>query len=245
MEYFWCTARTAPKGVGFSLFGATHVLWLVITIAVLVGCSMFYQRSASEGRSAFRKWVAFFLVIDELFKQVCLLATGSWLPEYLPLHLCSINIFVICWHAFRPSHLCGNFLYTVCIPGALAALLFPSWNELPFLNFMHLHSFTVHILLVLYPVMLTIAGDIRPDPKTVPKCLLILLVMAVAAYLINPLLESNFFFMASAGKGNPLYWFQQNWGNHLLGFPVLVSAVILVMHGPRLLLKNRRKKLPD
>ena len=35
--------------------------------------------------------------------------------------------------------------------------------------------------------------------------------------------------MIYAEKGNPLYWFEQNWGSHLYGFPVLIAAVIAVM----------------
>ncbi len=132
-------------------------------------------------------------------------------------------------------------MYTVCIPGAMAALLFPSWTKLPLLNFMHIHSFTVHILLALYPIVLTVVGDIKPNMKAVPKCLLILLGMAIGAYLLNPVLDSNFFFMSSAGEGNPLQWFEVNWGNHLYGFPLLVAAVIAVMHGLRLVVSKLRK----
>lgn len=232
MVYFGDTVETIPDGVGFSLFDGTHITWMIVFVIVTAVCCFRYRALSEKARAAWRKTVAALLVADELFKQVGLILAGSWLPEYLPLHLCSVNIFLICYHAFKPGHLSGNFLYTVCIPGALAALLFPSWNELPVLNFMHLHSFTVHILLAMYPIALTVAGEIRPDVKTLPKCLLILIVMAVVAYLINPLLDANFFFMAGASKGNPLYWFKVNWGSHLYGFPILVAAVIIVMHIP-------------
>lgn len=242
MKYFLDTTGTIPDGLGFDLFGPTHLIWLAVFAAAAVLCSVHYRRLGEPGRGVWRKVMAALLIADEVYKQVFLLIGGRWLPEYLPLHLCSINIFLIAYHAFRPGRLSGNFLYTVCIPGALAALLFPSWTALPVANFMHTHSFTVHMLLALYPIVLTVAGDIRPEAKYLPKCIGILLVMAAVAWVINPLLDANFFFMAQAGEGNPLYWFEQNWGNHLYGFPVLVTAIVLVMHGPWVIARRLKTK---
>jgi len=242
MEYFLDTTGTIPNGLGFGLFSLTHVLWLGAFAVLTIACCLHYRSLGDAGRSIWRKVMALLLVADELFKQICLLLGGRWLPEYLPLHLCSVNIFLAARHALRPGKLSGNFLYTVCIPGALAALLFPSWSSLPVANFMHIHSFTVHMLLAMYPIVLTAAGDIRPDVKYVPKCVGILLIMAAISWVINPMLNANFFFMAEAGEGNPLYWFEQNWGNHLLGFPVLVTAIIAVMHGPWIIARKLKTK---
>ena len=170
------------------------------------------------------------LILDELIKIVGLSAFGNYDVSYLPLHLCSINIILIAVHVFKPSKALDNFLYSICIPGALAALLFPTWTKLPFLNFMHLHSFTVHILLATYPIMLTFAKDIRPSAKDLPKSLLLLMGMALPIYVVNLLCDTNFMFLMSASKGNPLYWFETAWGSHLLGFPVIMAGVLFVMY---------------
>ena len=34
-------------------------------------------------------------------------------------------------------------------------------------------------------------------------------------------------FLMYAPEGNPLYWFQQTFGNHFIGFPVLIAAVVV------------------
>jgi len=120
----------------------------------------------------------------------------------------------------------------------LAALLFPNWASLPFPNLMHIHSFTIHTLLVAYPVMLTFAGEIKPSARYIPRCLLLLSVLCIPGIIVNFLFGSNFMFLMYAEPGNPLYVFEQLWGNHLLGLPVLIAAVILLMHGPRLLFKS-------
>ena len=130
----------------------------------------------------------------------------------------------------------------VCIPGTLAALLFPSWTELPLANFMHLHSFTVHILLILYPIVLTVNGVIRPQVKGIPKSLLLLALMAGFALVVNLLCDTNFMFLMSASKGNPLYFFKQMWGSHLWGFPVIISGVMILLYVPLELYRKFKKK---
>jgi len=238
MAYLLDTTQTVPEGVGFPLFGLTHLIWLGLILVFLVGSCTAYKRMRSTRREYMRLVFAALLVADEIFKYIVLAVGDRWLADYLPLHLCSVNIFLIAIHAVRPNKLLDNFLYTVCIPGAVAALLFPNWASLPFPNLMHIHSFTVHALLVAYPVMLTAAGEIRPSARYVPKCVLLMVLLGIPGLIVNIFFGSNFMFLSYVEPGNPLYVFEQLWGNHLLGLPVLIAAVVVVMHGPRVLCKN-------
>jgi len=242
MQYFMDTTETIPLSVGFSHYDGLHIVWLCALVVFLVVNCVWYRKMHTDGRARWRKGIAAALLADELFKVVMLFAGHRYLADYLPLHLCSINIFIITYHAFHPSKLLDNFLYLVCTPGTLAALLFPSWTSLPLGNFMHIHSFTVHILLIAYPVVLTVGGDFRLDVKWIGKCLGFLIVMAIPIYGINLLLDTNFMFLMYAEKGNPLYWFGQNWGSHLWGFPVIICGVVIVMYLPVLLMRRFGRK---
>lgn len=232
MQYFLDTTETAPAGIGFAHFDVLHIIWLVLFALIAVVNCVWYRKLDQKGRSLWKKIVALLLIADEIFKVVMLVIGGRYLASYLPLHLCSINIFLIAFHAWKPSKILGGYLYTVGIPGALAALLFPTWTALPLDNFMHLHSFTVHILLALYPIVLTSCGEIEPKSKLISKYLLLLICMAIPIYFINLLLDTNFMFLMSADPGNPLYLFEQVWGNHLFGFPVIIAGVLAVMFIP-------------
>lgn len=241
MQYFMDTTETVPAGVGFAHYDLLHLLWLALFLIVTIVSVATYRKMSLKARRAWRISVAALLIADEVFKVAMLLIGGRYLPGYLPLHLCSINIFLIAIHAWKPSKLLGGYLYTVGIPGAVAALLFPTWSSLPFANFMHLHSFTVHILLALYPITLAAAGELKPEVKRIPQYLLLLVAMAVPIYFINLLLDTNFMFLMSADPGNPLYLFQQLWGNHLYGFPVLIIAVLAVMYIPLVIFRKVKK----
>ena len=242
MEKFFLTSEIAPEGVGFSGLSFWHVVWLVGFVTCLFLCSMLYRRADNTVAAKWRKTIAVLILANEVFlKQLPLILMGNWLPNYLPLHLCSINVFLITWHAWKGGDLLGDFLYTVCIPGAVAALLFPSWTALPPFCLMSIHSFTIHILLVLYPVLLLVRGDVKPTWRKIPQCLVILISLAVIALAANWIFDTNFFFLSKADPGNPLYLFETMWGSHLLGFPVLITAVLIVMHVPLVLVKRFRK----
>ena len=240
MEYFLETTDTIEAGVGFDHYGLLHIVWLVLAALTFVFVTKAYCRKDVQTKAKWRKVVALLIVADELWKMLWLTIGGNYTFDYLPLHLCSINIILIAIHAWKPSKLLDNFLYLVCIPGALSALLFPSWASLPLANFMHLHSFTIHMLLAAYPIILTCGGDIKPDVKQLPKCLLLLAAMAVPLYFFNFWADTNFMFLKFAEAGTPLVWFAEHWGNHLLGFPVLIGAAIAIMHLPPLLLRRLR-----
>lgn len=232
MKYFLDTVDTVVDGVGFSHYDGLHLCWLAFFVCIVIISCLWYRKAGATARDRWNKTVAILVVLDELFKMAMLAIGGRYTLGYLPLHLCSINIFVIAIHAWKPKETLGSFLYTVCIPGAIAALLFPTWSSLPLGNFMHIHSFTVHILLALYPIVLAVNGQIHISIRNVPKCLLMLIVMAVPIYVFNLIFDTNFMFLMSADPGNPLYLFEQMWGNHLFGFPVIITAIIIVMYVP-------------
>lgn len=241
MCYFLDTVDTVPEGVGFPFYGTIHILWLVAFVVLVALNCFWYAKMTEPSKKNWKKVVALLLVADEIFKVSMLVIGGNYTASYLPLHLCSINIFLIAVHAWKPSETLNSFLYTICIPGALAALLFPSWSKLPVMNFMHIHSFTVHILLALYPLVLTICGEIKPRLKHVAKCMLLLIAIAAVIYGVNLLLDTNFMFLMSAEKDNPLYIFEQLWGSHLLGFPVIIAGILIVMYLPFEIIRIIRK----
>ena len=242
MEYFWYTSDNIPKGLGFSHFGGLHLAWLAAFVVITVLSCFSYRRMGQKGRGILKKTAACLLIADELFKLIPMLILGTFRVAYLPFQLCSMNIFLIVYHAWKPGKLLDNFLYAVCIPGALAALLFPTWTKLPAVNYMCIHSFTVHILLAMYPIVLTAAGEIQPQLKELPKSLLLLVVLACFALVLNLLWGTNFMFLMRADKGNPLYWFGQHWGSHLLGFPVIIAAVAVALYTPWEVLRKIKKR---
>lgn len=230
MPYFFDTTETIPDGLGFEPFGLLHMIWIIIMIVVLVLGSWFYRSLDEKKRRYMRNTVAGLIVADEVFKQVCLLIGGNWEPQYLPLHLCSINIFLIALHAITNSKLLENFIYMFAMTTAPLAVLFATWTRLPLGNFMHLHSFTIHILLTLYPIMLLVGRDLRRDRKMVPKCIVLFLVIVAVAYIVNITMGTNFLFIMHTESVNPLTFFENHFGSTMVAYPFSIAAGYLVLY---------------
>lgn len=240
MQHFWDTTETIVPGLGFEHFDSVHLSWLGVLVVAIAASAVCFGKAGVRGRDIIKRTLALSMIIMEALKISLLALTGRFLWGYLPFHLCGINIFLIIAHAWKPSKVLDNFLYLICIPGAMAALLFPNWTALPVRNIYHIHSSIVHILLVMYPAVQALNGSLDLDIKMVPKCLGLLVLMAIPTYGLNLLLGTNFMFLMRADPGNPLAIFEQMWGSHLLGFPVIIAVVVVVMYIPVVLLKKRK-----
>lgn len=203
MNTFFCVKETIPPEMGFSLFSAGHLIWLAAIALVTVMTALLYRKSSDKTRFIIRLVISLLLLIDEAVKQIFLFATGQFSWDYLPLHLCSVNIFIVLIHVITGSRYVAESLFALCLPAAAAALLFCSWTMLPLCNLMVIHSFTVHALLFMYPVLL-LAGGLRPDAKRLVRIIPFLAIVLIIIQIINVNLGTSFFFINGAGEGNPL-----------------------------------------
>lgn len=248
MQYFWDTSYTIPPGRGFRHYGAGHLFWLCLWVGLSAFFAIKYRRWDEKKRKRCRRAVALLLLLDELLKYAVTVPFGKFHPDFLPLHLCSINIFVILADALLGGRLrcrtaLREILFAVCMPGAFFALLFPGWAYLPIANALCIHSFTAHILLFLYPLLL-LAGGFQPKLSRFLRVLPFCLPVVALVYWINFQLGTNFMFLRYAGEGNPLTLFERWLGSpgYLVGLPVLCAASWAVLYGAAALWKRLRKR---
>ncbi len=230
MRSFLYAQDSVPDGIGMGSFGLGHFFWLVIGSLSIFLAVRYYGRQDEKGRKKVLSIVSDLLLLDELLKYIVTIPTGQWRWDYLPLHLCSISIFVILAHRLTGKAILADYLYCVSLPTALMALLFPNWTRLPFWNIMCFHSFTVHIMIMLYPILL-LRGGFRPDIRRFPFLLALLFCMTGMIIAVNSVLGTNFFFMASAGQGNPLTILEDMFGGwYRLGFLVIAAVIWTPMY---------------
>ena len=238
---FFVTSDYIPEGVGFQTFGLTHILWLLAGLVLWVSACIFYGKLSVAKRKTALTVLGIYIFLQEMVKNLVLILLGEFSWGYLPFHLCGINILLIAFDTVKQAKTVRSFLYYFAIPGAALALLFPNWTDMPVWNFFHIHSFTIHILLVLYPLLLVTTNQVSTDLKSALKGVLLLVIMAIPVYCLNLLWKTNFMFLMEPDSGNPLEMFEKLLGSHLWGFPILLPVVILVMYLPILLFKNRKK----
>lgn len=239
---FFATKETVPQGVGFSTFGATHLTWLAALALACVAAVIIYRRLDKNRRNTMRLIVGGSVLALEIIKDIVMIGLGEFSVGHLPFHLCGINVLLIGFDLFRQNKTVRNFLYYFCIPGAMLALLFPNWTMMPCFNFSHIHSFVIHGVLVLYPVLLISTDAFKPEIKQMPKSILLLVILAIPIYFINLLCDTNFMFLMSPETGNPLGLFEKYLGSHLWGFPILLPIVMFIMYIPFFFTKKEKTK---
>ena len=232
-----------PGYLAFHHFDSTHIALLALAAVIIFCAVLIFRRLSTAGRNRFFAVLTVLLLLDEFAKYAIAIGTNSWSWSYLPLHLCSINIFVCLAYTLTKKDLLAEFLYSLCLPGAVVALIVPTWNDLPILNGMLLHSASVHIMLVMYPV-LVLANGFCPSFRRLPKILCMLAAVAVPIYFVNKWLGTNFFFLARTENNPVLEMLAAVFGEKyfFLGLPLLLIIVWTLMYIPWALAARKKAK---
>ena len=244
MTWFFTAQEHIPPGLGFSLFGPQHLLWLAGLAAGIAGLCILYRGMTPPARRRLRIGLCLAAIGMDLAWDLILVITGQFTWNYLPLDLCGLAMFgELLWSA-KGRPLMGELCYCLFLPGAAMALLFPNWTPLPFWNFLYLRSFLLHGILAAVPVMAVAGGDLRPAPRNLPKCFAAGLALCVPIWCIDKALDQNFFFLNSPSPGSPLELFARWWGDpgYLAGLPVMLWLTWLVLYLPLVLYRRGRKE---
>lgn len=243
LRYFFVISGL-PDNVGFRMFGPGHLAWLAAISAAAVVCSLWYRRLSPRGRKAAGYAFCWSMVALDLLKDVYFIVSGVFSYEFLPLHLCGMAIYISLLNAYWPGRIKQELLYSLCMPGAVMALVFPAWTFYPLWNIATLQCFLIHALLFLYPVMLVAGGDLRPSVRNLPYCLLFLLAACPAVALVNRALGTNFMFISSAPSAQPFLLFVSWFGTpgYIFGMFLLLLAVWVVLYVPVLAVRLHERK---
>ncbi len=237
MEYFWKQQDDIPAGMGYPLFGSAHLLCVSVTLLFVIILLFAVIKMEEQKQRRFLKTVPLIMVLMEVFKDIFLIAVNRFGIGYLPLHICSIGIFVFLFREWLPwkwaKKVFGEIAFIIIMPASMAALLFADWTVYyPVLNFMNIYSYIWHGLLILYPVLLKIRGDIDPSIRNMRYVLAFLCVVVPPIYIFDKVFGCNYFFVNWPIPNSPLSYLASFMGNqgYLLGYAGLTIAVILFMY---------------
>lgn len=235
MNSFFVLDKGLFPDIGFQCFGFGHFLWLFAGGAGLaLGCFA-YRTALPERRPRLRLLTAGLALALELGRAGLLMSRGLYDLGRLPLHLCSLSLYLCFFHALTGRQGLGQFLYAFTLPGAAFALLFPDWTGQPLFGFITVSSFLLHFLLVLYPLMQVAAGELRPELRRLPGCIGRMLLLALPVYFLNKRWNTNYMFLNLPPAGSPLalFAFLGNPG-YLLGYIPLALGVWALLYGQEL-----------
>jgi len=245
-KYFQYLEETAKPGDGFQMYGPGHIIFLIGIIIALFFMVVTYYNSTDINRLKKMRLTAAVIVILEAIRQVSFIIL---LPEYplrqLPLHMCGLSIFIEIIHSIYPNKTTGEILYSLCLPGALAALLFPNWTMYPMLSYQAIQSFAIHSLHIAFVLMPLFASDIRPSVRNLWRPVLFLIIIIPPVYLINKWFDTNFFFLNAGSEGSPLEILIKLMGNpgFIIGYAGLLFIVWVIMYLPFIFIEKKCRRM--
>lgn len=102
---------------------------------------------------------------------------------------------------------------------------------LPF-HYMTIHGFIYHALIILYPWLLFVSGNVRPRTKHIWQPVLFLCCIVPPVYLFNKKFDSNYMFINYPPANTPLKVLADQIGNpgYLLGYAIFIFFMILILY---------------
>lgn len=261
---FWLSEEDFPAGVGIEAFGAVHLAYLAVFLALTVGYARFYRGLDARRRRTADRVLGTLVFCCGLFEYGVTALIGRFDRYTLPIHVCSLMFSLTLLHAWtnaaRPGSLAarlhaflGAVLFHPGILGVWAALLFPDWLDVPFWNYLSVSGFLVHGLVSVYGASILVKDAEAPDPGGLfrhdLKCsMLFMAVGALAMFFFDRATGTNYWFMAWPSDSSPFAaaYARGGEGGYLAVYLLTALAVTALWYALRylLLVRGRDAKTP-
>ena len=180
------------QGAPFGFLGIAHLG--ALAFLVLLNLFLIRFRFAADGTKATLRWIlALILWGNEFAWHYWHYINGIWtIQEMLPLHPCSILVWLGAWMLVTRSYKIYEFMYFMGIAGAIQALATPDLGIYGFPHFRFFQTFTSHGLIVTSAIYMTVVEGFRPTWKSMVRVFVWMNIYALIVYFINDYIGSNY-----------------------------------------------------
>ena len=235
--YFFTYQDALPENCGFPILGKIHFIWLIcIAIGIFLLCKVYLRLTKTRQLQILNTTVLLALCCT-FMQDAILTVTEHMNARMLPFHLCDLAGFFYLFlqmQALRTGRWTSFSEIALCLfmPGAVLGILFPVWSVYPTFHYMTIHGFVYHALIILYPWLLFVSGNIRPKTRHIWQPVLLLCCIVPPVYLFNKKFDSNYMFINEAPTNTPLEFLANQMGNpgYLLGYAIFIFLLMLTLY---------------
>ena len=220
------------QGPAFELFGNTHLA--ALAGLVLLNLILISFRNTSEGTKAGLRWLlALILWFNEFAWHYWNYVVGKWtIQTMLPLHLCSLLVWVGALMLVTKSYRIYEFMYFMGIAGAIQALATPDLGIYGFPHFRFFQTFISHGLIVTSAIYMTVVEGFRPTLKSIPRVVIWMNIYALLVFFINTAIGSNYLMINYKPETPSLLDLMPEWPIYILYMELLGFVSILLLYFP-------------
>ncbi len=220
-------------GVPFVMFNSIHLFTLGLIVAFNFSFLYFRSHSSERSRRRFQIVIAIILLLNEAAWHLWNMFAGTWtIQTMLPLHLCSVFVFLTAYMLLTNSAKIYEYAYFLSIAGALQALLTPDVGRYGYPHFRYFQTFISHGLLFSMPIYFTIVKAFRPTLKSVVRVLVGMNIYMLFVGLVNWAIGSNYLFIAHKPETASLLDILPAWPWYLLVIEAIGILLIFLLYLP-------------
>jgi len=234
-------------GKPFQFLGVPQIVTLLLL--VLLNILLLRDKKKDERSRSLTRWtIAIILWINEASYHIWHIYFGSWnIQEHLPLHACSILIWLSGFMLIKKNKSIYEFAYFIGIAGALQALFTPDIGMYGFPHYRFFQTFISHGLLVTGAVYMTTVEGFRPTWRSLLRVLVVINLYLIIVMGINTLIGSNYLFVSRKPPEPTLLDALPEWPIYLFYIEGLGLVMFLLLYLPFLIkdisAHRRRQKI--
>ena len=220
------------SGTPFVLFGTWHLVALLVIALLNIGL-LGFRRFTPKTRTIVRWSMAIVLWADEASWHIWNAYWGHWnVRIMLPLHLCSVLIWLAGFMLVFKSYRIYEFVYFLGIGGAIQALLTPDAGIYGFPHYRIFQTLISHGLLITSGVFMTSVEGFRPTWKSILRVAIVANIYLVCIYFVNVALGSNYMMLNGKPATASLLDVLPPWPYYIPYLELIGVATCLLLYSP-------------
>lgn len=230
MESFFSKDIYVPP---FSLFSKEHIITLLsLTLINILFVLWFMKVKNTKSTDCFRKGLAGFLLLNELYYVTWSILTGNWsMDNSLPIQLCEAVAFasavMLLYNHFRLFEV----VYFLGLGGGIQALITPDLYY-PFPHSRFFSFFLGHNAVFMAIFYMLIVKNFIPSLKSILKTFIFTNLYMVVISIINILTGGNYLFLCSKPENGSLLDFLGPWPWYILSLEGIGLLIFLTLYLP-------------
>ena len=219
-------------GPAFRYFGITH--FAALALLFMLNLALISFKNTSDSTKTNLRWLlGLALLINEIAWHYWNYRVGRWtLQTMLPLHLCSLLVWMGAVMLVTKNHRIYEFMYFMGIGGAIQALATPGLGDYNFPHFVFFQYFLSHGLIITSAIYMTVVEGFRPTWKSMLRVFVWMNVYAAIVYLINIPLGSNYLMINHKPETPSLLDLLPEWPDYILYMQAVGIVTMLMLYLP-------------
>lgn len=223
----------------FEPYGSHHLYALVfftaLALLLIVGAKYFANKKQQIAiGNAYACFLSFVIIA---WTSIKIMRNDFDVKSDLPFHLCNLMALLMPLLSFTRKRLLYEILLFWVFAGTIQALITPDLSN-GFPHYTYFKYWFAHAGVIVFMLYATVIYKLRPDLKSIVKSFLALQLYVVFVFIINLILDSNYFYINRKPDAATLLDFFGDWPYYIIVAELVLIPFFFIIYLPFYLVKK-------